>query len=82
MRRFLGLILLGYPVLGYPISDRYFQGGCVTQAFQKAILQWHPDSGQVTFINIFDLLHSAGKDPPVAGGTPDPAPTGCRQRHR
>jgi len=38
----------GVPVLGYPVSDRYFQGGFVSQAFQKAVLQWHPDTGQVS----------------------------------
>ena len=33
----------------------------VTQAFQKAILQWQPGKG-VIFVSVFDELHNAGKD--------------------
>ena len=36
-------------------------GDFVTQAFQKAIMQWLPGKG-VFFVNIFDELHNAGKD--------------------
>ena len=52
----------GLPVLGYPVSQRYLLDGFVVQAFQKAILQWHPETGHVQFLNIFDRLHDAGKD--------------------
>ena len=52
----------GVPVLGYPVSSPYLMDGFVVQAFQKAILQWRPETGHVAFVNIFDLLHSAGKD--------------------
>jgi hypothetical protein len=52
----------GVPVLGYPVSGPYLMDGFLVQAFQKAILQWRPDTGHVAFVNIFDLLHAAGKD--------------------
>ena len=47
--------------VGYPISHRYMWRGFVTQAFEKAIMQWRPERG-VQFINIFDELHDAGLD--------------------
>ena len=52
----------GADTLGFPISQRFVLQGFVHQATQKAILQWQPESSQVTFLNIFDLLHDAGKD--------------------
>ncbi len=52
---------LGLENVGYPISHRYMWRGFVTQAFQKAIMQWQPGRG-VFFVNIFDELHNAGKD--------------------
>ena len=51
----------GVENVGYPISHRYMWRGLVTQAFQKAIMQWLPGKG-VLFVNIFDELHNAGKD--------------------
>lgn len=48
--------------IGYPISRRYERDGFVTQAFQKAIMQWRPDSNSVALANIFDDLHNAGHD--------------------
>ena len=48
--------------IGYPISHRYERDGFVTQAFQKAIMQWRPDSNSVALVNIFDDLHNAGYD--------------------
>lgn len=54
---------LGGPsVLGYPISQRFVDNGFVQQATQKVVLQWRPDSRQVAFVNVFDLLHESGKD--------------------
>ena len=52
---------LGLENVGYPISNRYIWRGFVTQAFQKAIMQWQPGRG-VFFVNIFDELHDAGLD--------------------
>ena len=52
---------LGLENVGYPISNRYVWRGLVTQAFQKAIMQWRPGKG-VFFVNVFDELHNAGKD--------------------
>ena len=52
---------LGLENVGYPISHRYIWRGFVTQAFQKAIMQWQPGKG-VFFVNIFDEMHDAGRD--------------------
>ena len=52
---------LGLESVGFPISHRFMWRGFVTQAFQKAIVQWRPGRG-VVFVNIFDELHEAGKD--------------------
>lgn len=48
--------------IGYPISQRYVRDGFVTQAFQKAIMQWRPESSSVSLVNVFDDLHNAGFD--------------------
>lgn len=48
--------------VGYPVSQRYTRDGFVTQAFQKAIMQWRPESGSVALVNIFDDLHNSGFD--------------------
>ncbi|MGB0386154.1 MAG: WD40 repeat domain-containing protein [Ardenticatenaceae bacterium] len=52
----------GLQKIGYPISQRYYHDGFVTQAFQKAIMQWRPDGNYVALVNIFDDLHNAGFD--------------------
>jgi hypothetical protein len=52
----------GVAALGYPVSRRFMLDGFVVQAFQKAILQWHPDTGQATFLNVLDRLHDARDD--------------------
>ncbi|MCS7001338.1 MAG: glycosyl hydrolase family 18 protein, partial [Dehalococcoidia bacterium] len=52
----------GVDGLGYPISDRFVWNGFVTQAFQKAVLQWAPARQDVNFVNVFDELSKAGKD--------------------
>jgi hypothetical protein len=51
----------GVPTLGYPVSQRFTYKGFVTQAFQKAVLQWQPGRG-LFLLNVFDELHDAGKD--------------------
>ncbi len=65
----------GVAELGYPVSRRFSLDGFVVQAFQKAILQWRPDTGQATFVNVLDRLHDAGDDDWLAGHqmTPPPA---------
>jgi hypothetical protein len=65
----------GVAALGYPVSQRFVLDGFVVQAFQKAILQWHPDTGQATFLNVLDRLHDAGDDDWLASQqmTPPPA---------
>ena len=52
----------GLQKIGYPISRRYVRDGFVTQAFQKAIMQWRPDGNYVALVNIFDDLHQDGFD--------------------
>ena len=77
----------GVAALGYPISRRFMLNGFISQATQKVIMQWRPDTSQVAFVNVFDLLHDMGMDgvlqsqyqipPPIdstvfdAGKTPD-----------
>jgi hypothetical protein len=52
----------GWPVIGYPITQRFMLDGFVTQAFQKGVLQWRPEVGQAYFLNTFDLMHDRGLD--------------------
>ncbi|HEX8684360.1 MAG TPA: class F sortase [Ardenticatenaceae bacterium] len=52
----------GLQKVGYPVSRRYSRDGFVTQAFQKAIMQWRQDSNGVVLVNVFDDLHNAGYD--------------------
>ncbi|MBA3532641.1 MAG: class F sortase [Ardenticatenales bacterium] len=68
----------GLQRVGYPISRRYERDGFVTQAFQKAIMQWRPESGSVVLVNIFDDLSRAALDQPLAERyqTPVPLPAG------
>ena len=49
--------------LGYPASRRFMYGGFLTQATQKALLQWHPESGQLQMANVFDVFTQLGLDP-------------------
>nr|MBA3533014.1 hypothetical protein [Ardenticatenales bacterium] len=53
----------GLQRIGYPISRRYEHDGFITQAFQKAIMQWRADSQTVVLVNVFDDLNRAGFDP-------------------
>jgi hypothetical protein len=74
----------GVPRLGYPVTNRFVYQGAVTQAFQKGALQWIPDAGQTTLLNIMDELHAHGSDgwldsarqippPPTNGAPGDPS---------
>lgn len=56
------LRLGGVDKLGYPASQRFMWNGFVCQATQRVILQWHPETQSVAFINVFDLASMAGKD--------------------
>lgn len=66
---------LGGPAaVGYPISQRFTLDGLTTQAFQKLVLQWHPDTGQVQPLNVLDALHDAGDDARLASAHQIPPP--------
>jgi len=52
--------------LGYPASRRFTFGGYLTQATQKALLQWHPETGHVQLLNVFDIFTQLGLDPTLA----------------
>ena len=68
----------GIQNVGYPISIRYKRDGFITQAFQKAILQWRADTETVAFKNIFDELSKQGLDERLFDSrqTPNPLPAG------
>ena len=52
----------GVDTLGYPISGRFVLGGQVVQLMQKVGVVWRPETRQVQFLNVFSMLHDAGKD--------------------
>lgn len=52
----------GIATLGFPVSNRYHFKGFLTQAFQKAILQWDSVRGHANFLNTLDELAVAGRD--------------------
>ncbi|MSQ27299.1 MAG: D-alanyl-D-alanine carboxypeptidase family protein [Dehalococcoidia bacterium] len=52
----------GVDAVGYPISRRFIWNGYVTQAMQRVVFQWRPETRQVAFVNVFDLLTDAGRD--------------------
>lgn len=52
----------GVDAMGYPISKRFVWNGYVSQAMQRVVFQWRPESRQVAFVNVFDLLTEAGRD--------------------
>ncbi|MBV9897222.1 MAG: cellulase family glycosylhydrolase [Chloroflexi bacterium] len=67
----------GVDTLGYPVTRRFEMDGFTVQAFQKAVLQWHPESKSFAFLNTFDVLHDRGKDDWLAvfRQTPPPVDT-------
>lgn len=65
----------GLQKIGYPISQRYRRDGFVTQAFQKAIMQWRADTNQVVLVNIFDDLHNDSFDEKLIRYPTDPRAT-------
>jgi hypothetical protein len=52
----------GSNVLGYPATRRFTWHSLLSQATQRAVLQWFPVTGQVEFANVLDLLHEDGMD--------------------
>ncbi|MBV9131298.1 MAG: DUF2029 domain-containing protein [Chloroflexi bacterium] len=52
----------GWQVLGFPASQRFTWRGQLSQATQRAVLQWSPITGQVEFANVLDLMHDEGRD--------------------
>jgi hypothetical protein len=52
----------GVERLGYPISRRFAYGGFAAQAFQRMVLQWRPEIGVTTPVNVFDDLSARGTD--------------------
>lgn len=66
---------LGGPAeIGYPMSQRFQWNGATAQAFQKAVLQWNPQTQSVAFVNIFDELSRAGRDGWLTGMYKIPPP--------
>lgn len=60
------LRLGGIDRLGYPSSARFVLGGYLTQATQKTLLQWRPETRGVDFVNVFDVFTQRGLDPVLA----------------
>ncbi len=54
---------LGGPAgIGYPISRRFKWDGFTSQAMQKGVLQWQPQSGRMYLVNVFDEMSKRGMD--------------------
>lgn len=74
----------GVGVLGYPISRRFYLDGFLCQATQRAVLQWHPEEGQVRLINVMEHLSQLGADKMLAESrlVPPAAGTGASDQDR
>src|SRR6266851_4190365 len=48
----------GVDVIGYPVTQRfnYNNDGYVYQAFERGILQWHPETGRAEMANVFEMF--------------------------
>jgi hypothetical protein len=68
----------GVERLGYPASRRFQWNGFVTQATQKALLQWRPEQQRAYLVNVVDELSVAGLDDWLAKkwSVPRPLPAG------
>ena len=64
----------GAQTVGYPISRRFVRDGFVTQAFQKLVLQWRPESGITVPVNVFDELSKSGFDATLLENRQTPEP--------
>src|SRR5438067_2073112 len=69
----------GTDVLGYPVSQRYrypSDTGYVSQAFQRGILQWHPETARASMANVFEQFTEQGLDDQLEiAGIPKPQPS-------
>ncbi|MGI5837534.1 MAG: hypothetical protein ACOX87_13735, partial [Chloroflexota bacterium] len=63
----------GVDVVGYPVTQRFIWDGFVTQAFQKLVFQWRPESNSVAFVNVFDDMARLGFDGWLAAHRHTPA---------
>jgi hypothetical protein len=52
----------GWPELGYPATRRFVWHGLLSQATQRAVLQWSDVTGQLDAANVLDLMHDQGLD--------------------
>ena len=66
----------GVQSVGYPVSRRFSLGGFICQAFQRVVFQWRAESGSVSFLNVFDLLSTMGKDDYLLSVRQVPKPLG------
>jgi hypothetical protein len=64
----------GWPALGFPVSRRFTWHGQLSQAMQRAVLQWSAVTGQVQPADVLDLLHDAGLDPDLETAAQIPPP--------
>jgi hypothetical protein len=77
-RRYGGVDVLGYPVsqpYHYPVNST---DGLWYQAFERGVLQWHPEEGRAELANVFEQFTEQGLDDDLAVlGIPGPqAPDG------
>lgn len=72
-RRFGGVDVLGYPVsqpYHYPVNSA---DGLWYQAFERGVLQWHPEEGRAEVANVFEQFTQQGLDDQLAVlGIPGP----------
>jgi hypothetical protein len=72
-RRFGGVDVLGYPVsqpYHYPVNS---PDGLWYQAFERGVLQWHPEQGRADMANVFEQFTEQGLDDDLAVlGIPGP----------
>lgn len=76
------LALGGWRVLGFPISRRFMLDGKLSQATQRALLQWSPVTGRVELANVLDLLHERQRDEILADQEQIPRITAVDQVNR
>ena len=67
----------GVQALGYPISRRFVLHGFLSQATQRAILQWHPGDNRVRLVNVMEYLTELGVDEALAKHRLVPRPVGA-----
>lgn len=64
----------GWRALGFPASRRFKWHGALSQATQRAVLQWSPVTGQVEFANVLDLMHDENRDDDLRADKQIPPP--------